>query len=60
MFYEQHWSTALIKIFPTPENNMVWKKHVSWKQLMQYTLILMEAIDAIYAKFNGNNWCNIC
>jgi hypothetical protein len=40
MFCEQHWSTALIKIFPTPENNMVWTIHVSWKQLVQYELIL--------------------
>ena len=40
MFYEQHWSVILIKICPTPQNNMVWTKRVSWTQLMQYMLIL--------------------
>ena len=54
MFYEQHWSTALIKTFSTPENSMVWTKRVSWTQMMQYTYML------ILTRTNIIYWIKTC
>lgn len=56
MFYEQHWNTALIKIFHTPENNVVWTKRVSWRQMMKYMLILTRTNIIYWIETYSTDW----